>query len=31
MEKIMIYPYSKDYEPYIKNAEILGASCIIQI
>ncbi len=28
MEKIMIYPYSKDYEPYIKNAEILGGDII---
>ena len=24
MEKIMIYPYSKAYEPYVRNKEILG-------
>lgn len=24
MEKLMIYPYSKAYEPYVSNAELLG-------
>ncbi len=24
MEKVMIYPYSRAYEPYVRNAEVMG-------
>ncbi|MDC7290403.1 TIGR04066 family peptide maturation system protein [Blautia schinkii] len=31
MEKIMIYPYSKDYEPYVKHSNFLTDGVIVSI
>ncbi len=31
MEKMMIYPYSKAYEPYVSNSEVLGKYTIIAL